>query len=114
MFPDNLVSNTMKKANGTPDATAPARGRPRSFDRHAALERAMQVFWRQGYEATSESDLTRATDTSGRAVFKTTVFRAMTAQARDGASRRSLLATAAAAMRAWSERRRPAKGTASA
>jgi AcrR family transcriptional regulator len=35
-------------------------GRPRAFDVGVALERAMQVFWRLGYEGASLAELTKA------------------------------------------------------
>jgi AcrR family transcriptional regulator len=34
-------------------------GRPREFDIDKALERAMELFWRQGFDGTSLTDLTR-------------------------------------------------------
>lgn len=40
--------------------TPRTRGRPRAFDRRAALARATRLFWEKGFEATSMAELTSA------------------------------------------------------
>jgi TetR/AcrR family transcriptional regulator, transcriptional repressor for nem operon len=45
------------------------RGRPRSFDAEAAVERAMGVFWSRGYHATALPDLLRATRLSRGSLY---------------------------------------------
>jgi len=54
----------MQKMEKTPvcgaAAAARGRGRPRAFDREAALAQATRLFWTKGFEATSIADLTAA------------------------------------------------------
>ncbi|WP_299809989.1 TetR/AcrR family transcriptional regulator [Tardiphaga sp.] len=45
------------------------RGRPRSFDEEAAVERAMGVFWSRGYHATALPDLLVATKLSRGSLY---------------------------------------------
>jgi AcrR family transcriptional regulator len=45
------------------------RGRPRLLDRQQALEAALLLFWRHGYEGTSIADLTEAMDTTPPSLY---------------------------------------------
>ena len=46
------------------------RGRPRTFDPDQVLEKAMQLFWSQGYETTSLQDLLLATGLSKSSLYE--------------------------------------------
>lgn len=54
-------------------SNAPCRGkgRPRAFDRERALRRALEVFWRQGYEPASVATLCKAMEINPPSLYAT-------------------------------------------
>ncbi|WP_372747152.1 TetR/AcrR family transcriptional regulator, partial [Litorivivens sp.] len=48
---------------------AARRGRPRAFDREAALEKAMQAFWARGYDGTSMAQLVEAMGINSPSIY---------------------------------------------
>ncbi len=59
----------MKKNLTSPTPQVKKRGRPLSFDREQAIQRAMLLFWEHGYEATSLNDLTTALNVTPSSIY---------------------------------------------
>lgn len=65
------------------------RGRPRGFDADDVLDRALDVFWRQGFSGTSYADLTQATGLNKPSLYaafgdKEALFASVIDRYRDG------------------------------
>lgn len=60
----------MTGASATPAAAA-TRGRPRTFSDEVVLDTLIQLFWEQGFEATSMSDIVAVTGLSKSSLYNT-------------------------------------------
>jgi AcrR family transcriptional regulator len=56
-------------SNAVDAAASKRRGRPRAFDRHAALTRAMETFWLKGFDGCAISDLTAAMNINSPSLY---------------------------------------------
>jgi len=65
----DIVVNDTEVAGDRVSGVRRKSGRPLSFDRDAALEKAMLAFWQYGYETTSISDLTRTMGISAPSLY---------------------------------------------
>lgn len=78
MLPDGTVRNRQAarqlrqgSAQRTTSEEGRGIGRSKEFDPEAVLDRAVQVFWEHGYEATSIDDLARELGISRPAIYRT-------------------------------------------
>ena len=51
------------------DVPTRVRGRPRTFDREVALDRATRLFWTKGYDSTSIADLTEVMEIGTKSLY---------------------------------------------